>query len=141
MTSVMPMLRQRLKQQSACGSSGYLAITAAIILAAVLTVLALSLSFSSFFNSSDVQDSNLKESSYFLAEACGETALLKLSQNSNYSGNEIVSVASGTCKIFTLEASSSQKIIKTQASSSEAATNLKIIVQTPSLDIVSWEEY
>lgn len=120
---------------------GYLAITSAIILSGILILAAIGLSFSSYFNLSDISDSNLKETSYFLAEACSETALLKLAQDANYGGNENISVASGTCSILPMESSSTQKIIKTSAVSRTAATKLKVTVEGSPLKIVFWEEY
>ncbi|MEK7548911.1 MAG: hypothetical protein AAB496_00235 [Patescibacteria group bacterium] len=122
--------------------NGYLAITSAIILSIIAMVLAVGLSFSSYFGLSDIQDANLKETSVALAEACVDKALLSLAQNINYTGNEIIAVGSSTCSILPTEISSTYKIIKTGANFSGAVTNLKITAVTSSpFEILKWEEY
>lgn len=122
--------------------NGYLAITSAIILSIIAMVLAVGLSFSSYFGLSDIQDANLKEISVALAEACVDKALLSLAQNINYAGNETVAVGSSACSILPIETSSTYKIIKTKANFSGAWTNLKITAATSSpFEILKWEEY
>lgn len=122
--------------------NGYIAIISAIILSAVLMLLAIGLSLSSYFNLSDIQDSNLKDITVSLAEGCAEVALLKMAFSSSYSGNENLTIASSTCAILPVESSSTQKIIKTQASFANSATNLKITISSSSaLKVLFWEEY
>jgi hypothetical protein len=122
--------------------NGYIAITSAIIISLLLMVIVFALSFSSFFGRYNIFDSQTKEISQALAEACAEKALLNLSQNSSYPGNETITVKSpDTCDILTIETSGSQKTIKTRATFQKTATNIKIIASTtPNLSIVSWEE-
>ena len=122
-------------------SQGYIAITSVIIISLLLMAIVFSLSFSAFFNRFNVFDSQSKEISQALAEACAEKALLNLAQNSSYSGNEIITVKTpDSCEILAIETSGSQKTIKTRAVFQKAATDIKIIMEMPALKIISWEE-
>jgi len=120
---------------------GYIAITSAIIISLLLMAITFALSFSSFFGRHNVFDSQTKEISYALAEACAEKALLNLAQSSSYAGNETITVKSpDTCDILTVETAGSQKIIKTRAIFQKTTTNIKVVVNMPGPQIVSWEE-
>lgn len=124
-----------------CGGKGYIAITSAIIIMALILVIAGVVSFSSYFNRSGSLGASLKESSRALAEGCVEHALLELAVGGVYGGNETVAVtASESCQILPIETSGSQKIIKTKATVENLATNIKITVNLQPLTIVSWEE-
>ncbi len=119
---------------------GYIAITSAIIISLLLMAITFALSFSSFFGRHNVFDSQTKEISYALAEACAEKALLNLAQNSSYAGNETITVKSpDTCDILTIETAGSQKTIKTRATFQKTTTNIKVVANMPP-QIVSWEE-
>lgn len=119
---------------------GYIAITSAIIISFLLMTIVFTLSSASFFSRSNILDSNQKETSLGIAEACADTALLKLAQNSAYSGNENLNVGSSTCSILSLESPSGQKIIKTWANYKGYQTNIKITLNYPAMTIISWEE-
>src|SRR3989344_2650817 len=58
-------------------SAGFIALTATIIVAAVLLVLTVSIASSGFQGRFAVFDGEVKEASRALAEACVETAILK----------------------------------------------------------------
>ncbi len=120
---------------------GYIAITSAVVISLLLMAITFALSFSSFFGRFNVFDSQTKEISQALAEACAENALLKLAQNSSYAGNETITVkAPDTCDILTIETNGSQKTIKTRATFQKTTTNVKIIANMPGPQLVSWEE-
>ncbi|MEK7147111.1 MAG: hypothetical protein AAB772_02545 [Patescibacteria group bacterium] len=121
-------------------NNGYIAITSAIIISFLLMTIVFTLSSASFFSRSNTLDANQKETSLGLAEACADTALLKLAQNSSYSGNENVNIGADTCSILALESPSGQKIIKTLANYKGYGTNLKITLNHPAMTIISWEE-
>jgi len=121
--------------------SGYIAVTSAIIVALLVMTVALIASFTSFFGRFDVLDSQYKLSSHSLAEACIETALLKLSQTPTYGGNETVIVSSpDTCTILPIVTQGSQKVITADADLQKAKTRIKAVVNVSPLRIVSWEE-
>ncbi|MBI2591778.1 MAG: hypothetical protein HYW34_03835 [Candidatus Brennerbacteria bacterium] len=121
-------------------NKGYIAITSAIIISFLLMTIVLTLSSASFFSRSNVLDSNQKETGLGLAEACADTALLKLAQNSSYAGNENINIGSDTCSILALESPSGQKVIKTWTNYKGYRTNIKIILNYPVMTIISWEE-
>ena len=121
-------------------SEGYIALTSALVITVLIMAIALTLSLSSFFTRANILNTNFKEISHALAEACIETALLKLAQDSAYAGNEVITVGSNQCSILTLESISNQKIIKANAVFQNTTTNLKITVFSSDLSVISWEE-
>ena len=119
---------------------GYIAITSAIIISFLLMTIVFTLSSASFFSRSNTLDANQKETSLGLAEACADTALLKLAQNSSYAGNENINIGGNSCSILALESPSGQKIIKTWADYKGYRTNIKITMNHPAMTMISWEE-
>ena len=119
---------------------GYIAITSAVIISVLIMGVVFAVSFSGFFNRFNILDSSLKETANSLAEACAETALVKLAENSNYGGNENIAIGDEQCAISALETNGNQKIIKTKAIVQNAVANFKITVDAATLSIVSWEE-
>jgi hypothetical protein len=120
--------------------NGYIAITSAVIISILIMGFVFAVSFSGFFNRFNVLDSSLKETANNLAEACADAALLKLAENSAYSGNENISIDGYQCNIFQIETAANQKIIKTKAVVGSAVANFKVTVDAASLVVVSWEE-
>lgn len=119
---------------------GYIAITTSIILAILILVVAVSLGSSSLFTRFNAVDFNNKQISYFTARSCLSYALLKLTENSNYSGNESINVSEYQCGILPLETSGPNKIIKARSQIDGATTNLKLTVTANTLSTVSLEE-
>lgn len=122
------------------GASGYIAITSAIIIAALLIVIVFTVSLVTFLGLSGISDSYYKGKSRALAEGCVETARLKLATNSSYGGGETIAVGSDSCSIVSVTTSGSQKIIQASASYQGAPTYLKVTVNASDLSLVSWEE-
>lgn len=120
--------------------NGYIAIISAIVISILIMGFVFAVSFSGFFNRFNILDSSLKETANGLAEACVETALLKLAENSSYGGNENIAISNEQCSILPLENAGNQKIIKTKAIVQKAVANFKIIVNANDLSIISWEE-
>jgi hypothetical protein len=128
--------------KSASQRNGYVALVSAIVITALLSTICFVFGFSNFFNRFNVLDTELKEISLGLAEACADTAILKLAEDPNYGGGETVAVGSNNCKIISVDTSGVQKIIKTQANFKNYFTNLEITVTPAISDIIvnSWEE-
>lgn len=120
--------------------SGYIAIISSVIISILVLGVALAVSQIGFFSRANILDAEFKERSFALAEACAETALLKLANNRSYAGNENISVGVDQCSILPIESVSGQKIIKTRAIFQKATTNLKITAQESNLSIIYWEE-
>ena len=130
---------------------GFIALMSAIVISVLLLAITLTLGLTGFFGRFNVLDSESKERSIALAEACGDSAILKLSQNVSYipspafnfatqTGGENVMVNSDKCVIVSVDTSGTLKTIKTQAVINKAYTNLRIIIDTSAFTIQSWDE-
>ena len=122
------------------GQEGYIALISAIIISSILLVVTVTLSYTAFFARYNILDSEYKERSASLAEACADVALLKLANNSGYAGNVAVAIGTDFCSIRLLFSSGTQTIVDTQASFQNAYTNLRLGVATSTLTVMSWEE-
>ena len=118
--------------------SGFVALITAIILTSILLIITVTLNQTSFFTRGILLESEYKERSAALAEACVDIARLKIASDPTYSGNESsVSVGSGVCQIRPIISNT----IETRATFSESVTNLRIVISPyPNLSVVSWEE-
>jgi hypothetical protein len=119
--------------------SGFIAIISVTIVAALLMAVSFALSASGFFARSDIADSEYKERSTALAEACIEDALVKLAADPAYLGNETLTIGTEHCTIMTIP-SGSPKIIKTTAILQSSVSNIAVSVDPLDLSIISWEE-
>lgn len=122
-------------------NKGFIALMSAIIISVVLLLIITNLSLTGFYSRFNILDSELKSRSSALAEACADSALLSLSQNSGYTGNTTITVSgSDTCTIKTIAPSANPIIINTRAVFKQATTNLLIKVNKSDLSVISWEE-
>lgn len=121
-------------------NSGYIALISSIIISILLLGITLAISSTGYFSRFDILKTEFKKRSSALAEACVDTALLKLAQNQSYNGNENIGVGNDQCSILTIETASGQKIIKTKAVFQNAVTNLKITIDSADLSVIYWEE-
>jgi hypothetical protein len=120
--------------------SGYVALMSALIISAVIILIVTVIGQVSFLGRSSIADVHFKEKSRALAEGCVNEALLKLSSSSSYAGNETINVASDTCKILSVAASSSGRIISTQAQFHNSFTNYRVTIASSAVSILGWEE-
>lgn len=122
---------------------GFIALVSAIIISVVLLVFTATLSYSLFFARYVILESEYKERSLALAEGCVDVALLKLANDPNYTGNELVTIGSDICTIRAI-GGSSNKVIETQAifpqSNTGAYTDLRVTVDPNTLAVISWNE-
>ncbi|PJE50772.1 MAG: hypothetical protein COV29_03520 [Candidatus Yanofskybacteria bacterium CG10_big_fil_rev_8_21_14_0_10_36_16] len=121
-------------------NSGFIAITSAIVISALLMAIMFALSFRGFFGRFDILDSEYKERSAGLAEACAENAMLRLVQDINYVGDEIFSIGVDSCRVRPILTAGSEKKIETTASVQNAVTNIEVIVDDGDISVVSWQE-
>jgi len=121
-------------------NSGYIALISSIIISILVLGIALAISSAGYFSRFDILKNEFKERSLALAEACVDTALLKLARNQSYNGNENINVGNNQCSILIIETASGQKIIKTKAIFQNAVTNLKVTVNNVNLSVIYWEE-
>lgn len=122
-------------------SGGYVALFSALIISAVLLGVVAAGSSMGFFTRLDILDSEIKEKSYALAEACIHTALLKLSVDEDLSAGETVTVDGfvtppETCSI---RAYSGTGAIESEAVYRNSYTNLQVTFDAD-YNILTWTE-
>jgi len=122
-------------------NSGFIALISAIIISAILLIIVTNLSLNGFYSRFNILDSELKERTSSLAEACADTALLKLANDSAYVGGESVTVpGGGTCTIDLTIANNPRTFITRANYNNIYFTKMKIVVNVTSVLITSWEE-
>lgn len=79
---------------------GFIALTSAIIISAVLLLLVISGSLTGMYARYDMLDSELKQASAALADSCVEIVRLRIAADARYGGEETVPVGTESCRIF-----------------------------------------
>lgn len=120
----------KLKILGHTGQEGYLALMSSIIIAGVLMAAVFSLSFKSFMTRFNILDAEYKKRSFSYAEACADTAVLKVIENNSYAGETIL-FGSEECVIthpslYVIQAKSSVP----KSSSHKAVSNIEIRLNT-----------
>ena len=121
-------------------TDGYVALISAIIISAVLLTALAAASLLGFTGRFNILNSEFKEQSAALAEACLDFAALKLTEDSGYTGREVVVVGSDACEIRSIEDVGAAKKVQTQAVFQKSYTNLEALVDPLNGDIISWRE-
>ena len=128
-------------------NSGFIALMSSIIISVILLLIATSSSLTSFYGRTNILDFELKERSSTLAEACVDTAILKLAQNKNYeliTTDHNISIGTDHCNIFSLSPNPPRTgnitIITKANYNNTYFTNLQTIVNSINMSVVSWEE-
>ena len=120
---------------------GYIALISAVIISVVLLTLITGAGWRGYQSRFNILNSELKAMSASLAEACVDTAILKLAEDNSYSGNKLITVGSETCQIKVISPGASPVIIETSAEIKNAHTNLRIEVPSvTNLVISGWQE-
>ncbi len=129
------MINQKIKN-----NTGFIALVSAVIISVVLLLVATNLSITSFYSRSNILDSELKEKSLALAEACADTAILKLVNNPNYNPiNESVVVGGDNCIIQSV-AGTNPKIISVRTNYRNYITKLEISIDPATMMVIYWKE-
>ena len=119
-----------LSKQRQCRQEGFIALMSAVVISVLLLAITVSLGFSGFFTIFNVLDSESKERSRALAEACADVAMLNLAQ-SQPQPTIPVPVGPDHCNIISVQGNvpkPSQTTIQTQACVNKSVTNLRIII-------------
>jgi len=125
---------------------GYIALISAILISVSLLTLVIAVSFEGFYSRFSVLESEQKEMSSYLAESCVNTAIIKISQDPNYTGIESVPVGKFECGIVSVgngKLFSTNRLIQAQGINGAAFTNLEVEIDPddlPSIEFVSWTE-
>jgi hypothetical protein len=118
-------------------NAGFIALISSIIISAILLVIITGLNLNEFYTRSNILDSELKEKSVALAEACADTAILRMVNGSSYSTPSTVNIGSDTCKILSVIGST----IQVQAIyNKNYYTTLQIVLDSSTFAVTSWKE-
>jgi len=118
---------------------GFIALVAILIILAVALLVGVSVILLAVSESAMSLQKTQSSQAYYLAILCSEDALMKLKEDTNYSGNETVSVTKGSCQILPVEGNWTIKIL---ADYSNQVRKIKIAVSqiNPAMVIDSWQE-
>ncbi len=124
--------------------NGYIALISLIIIGAIVLLIILAITFSGLTQKLNMIEGNHAVRAYYLANACGNYALLKLQQDENYGGNENLVLDGQSCQIEDIWGSGNEN--RTVFVSSElglAKKNIRIEISQlrPKTIIKSWEEF
>jgi hypothetical protein len=122
----------------------FIALISAIIISVLLLIITVSTSLTGIFGRFNVLDSESKERSVALAEACADTAILETTTGIYGVDEEkdIGPTIQDKCTIVSAELDEpavGQTLIKTQSGVNKAYTNLRIVIDGD-YSIISWEE-
>src|SRR4051812_5142422 len=129
--------------------SGFIAVTSAIIISVLLLAITLGISLSGFFARFNVLDSESKERSVALAEACVNTAILDIASGTipvSFPTPEITVdniYPNDKCTIYSINVglpSPGKTTIKTRANPNQAYTNLRVVIDSSNFGVISWDE-
>lgn len=123
--------------------AGYIALISSIIIAGVLMAVVFTLSFKSFMTRFNILDTEYKKRSFSYAEACADVAILRVIENSSYTGETIpfgseeciIAVTGGPTGPFTIRAESSVP----KAGSRKAVSNIEVTLDS-SFSVTDWKE-
>jgi Tfp pilus assembly protein PilX len=132
---------------------GFIVLTSTMIMSTVLLIMMFTIGVIVFLSRLSVLDTEQKQGSVMLAEACVQTAFLNIAQNTSYapaSGGECVSVSDSceesypvyVCKICSVTENSGEYTVRTRAALGGAYTNLEVqgTLVSNNYAIVSWRE-
>ncbi len=129
-------MRKNLKNKN----GGFVALISTILICASILIVLTTLSVSEFYGRYDILESELKEKSVGLAEACGDTTILKIINDSTYTGNETMNISGDSCSIGTISTSGNIKSFTVSSLYKNYNTYFKIKVDKTTFEILSWEE-
>lgn len=124
---------------------GFIALISTIVISILLLTITLNLGLTGFFSRFNILDSESKERSNALAEACIDSAILDII-NGSYPTNKTVDVgptSNDNCTIISTEIDNpfpGQIKIKTQSFINKSYTNLGVVIDNNTYNIVSWNE-
>jgi hypothetical protein len=121
---------------------GFIALMSAIIISAILITATVTSSLSSFYTRFNILDSEFKNRSSALAEACTDVLLYKIGVDSTYAGPDLnYPVGSDTCNIFAASnPGGTPRVFKVQGVYQHAYTNLQITVDVNTPAVTAWQE-
>lgn len=118
---------------------GFIALVTILIVLGITLLIGLMISQLSIGEAQMSLQKSQSSQTYYLANLCAEESLMKLKEDSNYPGNEIINTENGSCQILPVEGN---WIIKISANSQNQIKKMKIEVSqiNPEMLISSWSE-
>jgi len=129
-----------MKKQS---KNGYIALISVIIIGAIVLVLVLAITLITLSQSQNMIGQNQAQKSYYLANACAHYALIKLQDNTSYTGNETVNIDDYGCQVEQILGSGNfNRTIKTSSNVNDHLIKIEMVVSQikPKTIIKSWQE-
>jgi nitrate/TMAO reductase-like tetraheme cytochrome c subunit len=119
--------------------NGFIASITIFIVLAIALLLGLSFGLLAISETNMSLEKTQSSQAYFLANLCAEQALMKLKENINYSGSEIIDIEGGNCQILPIEGN---WVIKVLSNFQNQIKKTKIIIAqvNPKMIISSWQE-
>lgn len=113
----------------------------AVVITAILLIVVVGGGLLGFFTRSDVLDSELKQRSEALVDACVDTIMSRLLADSTYMGGETITVSgSDQCQIGTGVTSGSYRQFKVSASYQRSYTYALVTLDPGTSALISWQE-
>lgn len=113
----------------------------AILISAVLLIIVASGSLAGWYSRFNILDSESKDRSAALADACMDTVLLRLSYDATYGGGETVPLDSDNCEILTAQNPfGNPRIFPIQAEFNRAYTNVLVTIDVVTRTVIAWRE-
>ena len=119
---------------------GFVALISTVLICASILIVLTTLSMSEFYGRYSILESELKEKSAGIAEACADIAILKLANNSTYIGNEVVNISGENCTIGNISTSGVIKSFTVTSIYKNYNTYIKIKIDSTNFNVLSWEE-
>lgn len=121
--------------------AGYIALLSTLFLVTIGGIVALSLILLGLGFSRTSLALDQSNQAKALSNACAEEALLKLKQDLSYTGNETITLSSGTCQIQDVKGAGPNRIIKTTGTIGTIIRKVEVKVKiSPSFTLTSWQE-
>lgn len=118
---------------------GFIALITVLIISALALMVGIGLGLRAIDEMEMGSQRSRSSETYYLANLCAEDALMKLKENSSYSGDETINIGNGSCTILPVEGNWTVKI---SASSDNQVKKMRLIISQiqPQMIIDSWEE-
>ncbi len=123
--------------------NGFVTLTSVLIIGAVCLAIAVSILYSSIDSNKSGYVSLLSSQARGIAQACAETALSKLKQDSKYAGGETLTIDTGSCAISSVSGSGASNRTFTASGTVKGVTrklSVSVATVSPQMTLSSWQE-
>lgn len=130
--------------QNKSSKKGFIALVSVILLSFVFITFAVSIGVSGFLGRSNQLETEYKEQSIASAEACVEKAIADLVAENPTTGTITFGSGAFSCTVVSITAdtpSAGETTVKAQGVHNDSYTNLVVVVDSTTQDVLSWREY